>query len=88
MGIFWGFCLWSEVNEFAVTFLLFQVKTGKQKAQEQLVFSHCVFTGPLPMVSCGEVEHNNLKGIARKTDTDVVENVNKIIIGKKMILMW
>ena len=35
--------------EFAVTFLLFQVKTGKQKAQEQLVFSHCLFTGPLPI---------------------------------------
>ena len=41
------------------------------------------------MVSCGEVEHNNLKGIARKTDTDVVENVNKNINDKKkMIPMW
>ena len=29
------------------------------------------------------VEHDNLKGIDRKTDTDVVENVNKNIIDKK-----
>ena len=44
-------------------------------------------------LACDVVEHDNLKGIDRKTDTDtdtdVVENVNKNIIDKKkMILMW
>ena len=64
----------SWVGSAANSNWLLQVKTGNQKAQEQLVLSHCGFVKSLPMVCCAVV-----KGKIKQTKRELIYSLEKVI---------